>query len=162
MKRRRRRAILAAAAAGTVLLGLWLLLLSTTAIPEVLAGMVAAAIATTAGVAAVSATGSQFHPRAAWLWELRCLPWLVVTDSVVAARVLARAIAGRRSLSRYVAVGPLAIAGAEPRAAARRAVYTVACSLPPGTIVVALDEETRSVLLHQLVARPPDLGLELR
>lgn len=158
---RRRSAVFAAAAAGLVLLGLWLLLLSTTAIPEVLAGVLAAAIATTAGVAAVGATGSRFRPRAAWLWELRRLPWLVLTDSALAARVLARAIARRPSLSRYVALGPLPIAGPQPRAAARRAVYTIACSLPPGTIVVGLDEETRSVLLHQLVARPPDLGLEL-
>lgn len=157
----RRRRVLEAGAVGLALLGLWLLLLSTTAIPEVAAGVVAAAIATTAGIAAVRATGSRFQPRGAWLWELRRLPWLVATDSALAARVLIRAIGRRRSLSRYVAVGPLPIGGAQPRAAARRAVYTIACSLPPGTIVVALDEESGSVLIHQLVARPPDLGLEL-
>ncbi|MBO0701302.1 MAG: Na+/H+ antiporter subunit E [Candidatus Dormibacteraeota bacterium] len=153
---------LATGVVAAVMLGLWLLLLSTTAIPEVLAGLVAAAIATTAGLAAVRTTGSRFRPRAAWLWELRRLPWLVLSDSALAARVLVRAIGRRRSQSRFIAVGPLPIAGSEPRTAARRALYTVACTLPPGTIVVGLDEESRSVLLHQLVARPPDLGLELR
>jgi len=147
---------------GAVLLGLWLLLLSTTAVPEVLAGVVAAVIAMVAGLAAVRATGTRFRPRGVWLWELRRLPWLVVTDSILAARALARAIGRRGSRSRFVALGPLPIAGSDPRTAARRAIYTVACSLPPGTIVVALDEETQTVLLHQLEARPPDLGLELR
>lgn len=151
-----------AAVVGLVLLGLWLLLLSTTAIPEVVAGVVAAAIATVAGVAAVHTTGSRFRPRVPWLRELGRLPWLVVTDTALAARVLVRAVFRRPSESRYVALGPLPIAGNGPPVMARRAVYTVACSLPPGTIVVALDEETRSVLLHQLVARPPDLGLELK
>ncbi len=136
---------------GLVLLGLWLLLLSTTAIPEVLAGVGAAALAMVAGIAAVRTTGSRFRPRAAWLWGLRRLPWLVATDSGLAARVLVRAIARRPSESRYIALGPLPIAGSQPRVVARRAVYTVACSLPPGTIVVGLDEETQSVLLHQLV-----------
>lgn len=145
-----------------VMLGLWLLLLSTTAIPEVLAGAVAAALATVAGIATVRATRTRFRPRAVWLWELRRLPWLVLTDCALTARVLVRAILRCSSESRYVALGPLPIAGSDPRTAARRAVLTVACSLPPGTIVVAVDEETRSVLLHQLVARPPELGLELK
>lgn len=158
----RPRTALAAAAAGLVLLGLWLLLLSTTAIPEVLAGVVAAALALTAGIAAVRTTRSRFQPRAAWLWELRRLPWLVLTDAALAARVLVRALARRPSESRYVALGPLPIAGTQPPVRARRALITVACSLPPGTIVVALDEETRTALLHQLVARPPDLGLEFK
>lgn len=156
------RRVLWAALVFLVLLGLWLLLLSTTAIPEVLSGVVAGALATAAGIASVRATGSRFRPRAAWLWELRRLPWLVLHDTAVAATVLVRAAGGRGSSSRYVALGPLPIAGPEPRTAARRAVYTVASSLPPGTIVVGFDEETASVLLHQLVARPPDLGLELR
>lgn len=151
-----------AAAVWLVLLGLWLLLLSTTAIPEVFAGLGAAAIATMAGIASVRAVSTGFRPRAAWLWGLRRLPWLVLADSALAARVLVRAIARRPSQSRYVAVSGLPISGADARTAARRAMYTVACSLPPGTIVVALDEESRSALLHQLVARPPDLGVELR
>ena len=153
---------LAAVAAGLVLLGLWLLLLSTTAIPEVMAGVVAAALALAAGIAAVHTMRSRFRLRRAWLWELRRLPWLVLTDAALATRVLVRSLARRPSESRYVALGPLPIAGLEPPVPTRRALYTVACSLPPGTIVVMLDEETRTALLHQLVARPPDLGLEFK
>lgn len=155
-------AVLQALLTWAVLLGLWLLLVSSVALPEVLAGAIAAAIATAAGIAAVRTTGSRFRPRPIWLWELRRLPWLVLRDSARAGRLLVRTVLGAGEPGRYVALGPLPVAGSGPQEAARRAVYTVAGSLPPGTIVVAVDEETRTLLLHQLIPGPADLGFELR
>jgi multisubunit Na+/H+ antiporter MnhE subunit len=140
---------------------LWLLYVTGTSLPEVIAGVVAATIATIATLSAADAAGWRFRPRWRWLLDLRQLPLIVARDATLAGRVLAEAIAGRPSRGRYIAVGPLPVQAGDARTRARRAVLTIALSLSPNTIVVAFDEEDGSVLVHQLVAREPPLEVWL-
>ncbi|MGH2929319.1 MAG: hypothetical protein ACRDL8_14045 [Solirubrobacteraceae bacterium] len=154
-------AVAVAAAWWVGLLGLWLLLVSGASWPELLSGMGAATIGTAAMLSVARAAHVRFHPRARWLGELWRIGPQVFVDTGIAARALGRTLAGRPSRGRYVAVGPIPVAGSDARASARRALLTIALSLPPNSIVVAFDKEQRLVLVHQLLPKDPVLTVRL-
>lgn len=125
------------------LFALWLLLVGTVAAPEVDAGLVAAAIGATAATVAarLGPLDLRLEPRAlAVLWRpaLRAFPEYF--------RVLGCLFTGRRGAFRT-----LDLPGGDRRSdAGRRALLVFAATVAPGRVVVDVDEEGGTVVVHDL------------
>jgi multisubunit Na+/H+ antiporter MnhE subunit len=138
---------------------MWVVLAGQPAPQDLVAGSVAAVLAVGAGYL-VSERGRMVPSlRAADLRILAAVPWRVVTET---GQVFA--LAGRKAAGRPVAPGALRTvpldAGPDARgwpAARREAVLTALLSAAPNTIVVDIDMQAGTALVHQLAgARPPD------
>jgi hypothetical protein len=127
------------------LLVLWLLLVGTIASTERIAGLFAAAI----GATAAEAVRSQglLNVRVEWRW-LRKTPnrlLRVVPDFFAVLGTLARP---RRGAFRTL---PFATGGDRAIDQGRRAWVAFAASLPPNRLVIDVDPDTGSVLVHDLI-----------
>jgi multisubunit Na+/H+ antiporter MnhE subunit len=136
-----------------VLAALYLLLVDTTLLPELVAGAVIAAVGATGAVLVRGQRHLLLRPRARWLrgtW--RPLAGLV-TDLVPLARVLVtHGVLRRPSPSRLVEV-PYDHTADDPEDAAHRALTQALGSLAPNTVVVDIDDERGVLLAHQLGPR---------
>jgi multisubunit Na+/H+ antiporter MnhE subunit len=135
-----------------VLAGLWLALVDTVVTPELVAGAVAAAIAATGAVVVRQQRRVLLRPRAVWLLAA----WRPLLASVTDLRLLAvalwrRGVRRRPEEGRLVEV-PYDAVGEDPEAAAHRVLTQALGSLAPNTLVVGVDHERRTMLVHQLVA----------
>ncbi len=134
------------------LLGMWIVLAGQPDIQDLVVGSAAAVIAVGAGYL-VSERGTMVpSARAADLRTLARVPWQVVAET---GQVFA--LAARKAAGREVAPGALrtvpADTGTDRRgwpAARREAVLTALLSAAPDTIVVDLDMEGGTALVHQL------------
>ena len=132
---------------------LWLLLDDTVALPEVVDGAIAAAIGASAATLVRARSHVQFRVEPGWArrWW-RPLAHLV-GDLPELARALARALAGGdRDPGRVRAVEFAVRADARARAA-QVALASVAGSVAPSTVVIAVDEEGRQLIFHELTPR---------
>jgi multisubunit Na+/H+ antiporter MnhE subunit len=135
-----------------VLLALWLLLV-TVSVSELLAGVVAAAIAATA-VEVVHAQGLvRFDPDPRWLLRIWKLPRGIVRDCWLLSVALVRHLTGRSVNSGFRAI-PFHSGGDDARSSARRALVVPALSVSPNTYVIGIDEESDLMLVHQLIPSP--------
>jgi multisubunit Na+/H+ antiporter MnhE subunit len=134
----------------------WMLLVATLESTEIAAGIAAAAVAATVAEIVRVQDYRRFSPRPRWFLRALRLPRQVLTDTVVAFRVLIRRIATgdrRGGAFRALRFEP---GGDDGRAAARRALTVAALSLSPNTYVVGLDEDEGLLLVHQLEPSPHD------
>jgi hypothetical protein len=135
--------------AWSAFVGLWLALVDTLSVAELLAGAAAALLAAAATVLVLEQRVVRLRPSAALALMLPRRLALVPLDIWLLARELARALTGSHRGGRFYA---LAFDGEEgPRDNARRAAIELFGSLAPNTIVVGVDE--RQVIVHQLAAR---------
>jgi multisubunit Na+/H+ antiporter MnhE subunit len=148
--------------AGT-LLGMWIVLAGQPDIQDLVVGSAAAVIAVGAGYL-VSERGTMVpSARAADLRTLARVPWQVVAET---GQVFA--LAARKAAGREVAPGTLRTVpvdtGTDLRgwpAARREAVLTALLSAAPNTIVVDIDMEAGTALVHRLAGAPePDADPE--
>ena len=133
-----------------LLAALWLALVDTVVVPELVMGAVAAAIAATAAVVVRSQRRLLLRPRAAWL---RCVPGPLartVTDLVPLARVLWRRGVRRRDERGALVEVPYSAVADDPDDAAHRVFTEALGSLAPNTLVVAIDRERRVLIVHEL------------
>jgi multisubunit Na+/H+ antiporter MnhE subunit len=137
---------------GAVLLGLWLLLVDTLDLAEVMAGVAVASAATAVGVAA---GGSDLggvvrcpDPR-----RVVALPAAALRDTgmVLTATVLHGLRV--RPLRSGFHTRPASIGSAEKHDPKRRALSALAMSFAPGTYVLSRDAEQDSVVVHSLPLR---------
>lgn len=137
------------------LMSLWLLLVASISVPELLAGAAAAAIAATLVELAEYQAGVRLTVRAEWLAGTLRLPVDIARDTALVLRTAVLALAGRRPRSSFHVV-PVDAGGDDPADASRRALVTVATSLPPNAIALGIDAEQGVMLVHRLVrpARP--------
>ena len=137
-------------AAWSLMFALWMLLAGTLALSEVLVGTVSAAVAAMA-VEAVRRQGLvRFRPDPRWLLRVWRLPGRALREFAGLTLALARSLSRRRRVrGRFVAL-PFPVGGNDRRSSARRAVFTLAASLPSNTYVVDFDRRERRVLVHQL------------
>src|SRR5690349_24252740 len=134
------------------LLGMWIVLAGQPDIQDLVVGSAAAVIAVGAGYL-VSERGTMVpSARAADLRTLARVPWQVVAET---GQVFA--LAARKAAGREVAPGALCTVpvdtGTDLRgwpAARREAVLTALLSAAPNTIVVDIDMEAGTALVHQL------------
>src|SRR5690349_3722927 len=133
-----------------VLAALWLALVDTVVVPELVVGAVAAAIAATGAVVVRGQRRLLLRPRAAWL---RCVPGPLartVTDLVPLSRVLWRRGVLRRDTRSALVEVPYPAVGDDPADAAHRVFTQALGSLAPNTLVVGVDHERRVLIVHEL------------
>jgi multisubunit Na+/H+ antiporter MnhE subunit len=135
------------------LLGLWMLLVDSFALEEVLLGVLAAAVAATAADIVRAQDLVRFRMRPRWLAGLWTLPWRVVVDSGVLAAALWRQLSRPGSVHGGFRVLPFPREGDDAAAAARRALVTGVVSVAPNTYVVGIERDEGVMLIHQLVRR---------
>ena len=143
------------------LIVLWQLFVNTFLASEVIAGVAAAAVAATAAELVRGQGLVHFHFRLRWLLQAGRLPRGVILDSWTLATVLwRRTVRGERIHGDFEAV-PFESGGDDARSSARRALYVAAISLTPNTIVVGIDREDDTMLVHELVPSGPAGASEL-
>ena len=138
------------------LLGIWIVLAGQPDVQDLVAGSVAALLAVGVGYL-VSQRGRMVPSvRAADLRVLAAVPWQVVVET---GQVFA--LAARKASGRPVAPGTLCTvpldAGPDSRgwpAARREAVLTALLSAAPNTIVVDIDMQAGTALVHELAGAP--------
>jgi multisubunit Na+/H+ antiporter MnhE subunit len=132
---------------------LWLAFVDTFARQEVIAGLVAAAVAATAAELVRSQELVRFRLDPRWLRGLPGLPWQVLRDTWLLTVALWRHCTGHpvRGVFRVV---PFPSEADDNRSAARRALVTVLASVAPNTVVVGVEGDEGELLVHQLVPQP--------
>jgi multisubunit Na+/H+ antiporter MnhE subunit len=137
----------------------WLLLVDTVEVQEVLVGAVAASVAAGVAIAVHRRGYIRFWPRAAWLRETPSLVWEVIVDCGLLAEALWRKLVCRQPVHGVTIRVPFHHGGDNKRDGARRALVNFAVSLTPNSYVVDIDPEADSLLVHRLVAGPLDRTL---
>jgi multisubunit Na+/H+ antiporter MnhE subunit len=130
---------------------IWLGLTTTFDPAELLAGVLASAVAAT-GAELVRATGLiGFRPQAAWFFRAPRVAWRCIVDTGVVIGALLAHATGRRPMRGAFRTIPTDPGGDDPASAARRALLTAAISATPNTYVVGIDRERGEIVVHQLV-----------
>ena len=132
-----------------LLAALWLALVDNTPLSELVAGAVAAAIAATGAVLVRGQRRVVTRPDPRWLGRV----WRPLARLAADIRALVAALPRRGAGSALTEV-PYAAVGEEPREAAHRVLTQALGSLGPNTIVVDVDQERGTMLVHQLVPTP--------
>jgi multisubunit Na+/H+ antiporter MnhE subunit len=134
-----------------LLAALWLALVDTVVVPELVVGAVAAAIAATGAVVVRGQRRLLLRPRAAWarcaLQPLR----RTVTDLGPLAIALWRRGILRRDEQGALAEVPYTAVGEDPYDAAHRVFTEALGSLAPNTLVVDIERDRRTMVVHELV-----------
>jgi multisubunit Na+/H+ antiporter MnhE subunit len=127
-----------------LLAALYLLLVDTIVLPELIVGAVAAAVGATGAVLCRSQRQELLRPRLRWLRAAGRPALGVFTDLVPLARTLVRRGSGQLH---HV---PVAIPGDGGEQAAFVAFTEALGSLAPNTVVVDVDRERGVLLVHEL------------
>ena len=139
------------------LLGMWIVLAGQPDPQDLVAGSVAAVLAVSAGYL-ISERGRMVPGlRTADLRTLAAVPWKVVVETGQVFALAARKASGRPTAPGTLRTVPLD-AGPDVRgwpAARREAVLTALLSAAPNTLVVDIDMEAGTALVHQLAGAPP-------
>src|SRR5579872_1422814 len=152
MQRGARRELLRRAvawSAGWLVSGaLYLLLVDITTLPELLVGVVAAALAATGLELAREQQLVGESVRVAWLGRLlRPLAAVPADVAFVCLAAVAQLVRRERACGAFRAVAFEAV-GDSPHAGGRRALAEAFGSFAPNTIVVGIDQERRLILAH--------------
>ena len=136
------------------LLGMWIVLAGQPDAQDLAAGSVAAVLAVGVGYL-VSERGKMVPSvRAADLRTLAAVPWQVVVETGQVFALAARKASGRPAAPGALRTVPLDT-GPDVRgwpAARREAVLTALLSAAPNTVVVDIDMEAGTALVHQLIS----------
>jgi multisubunit Na+/H+ antiporter MnhE subunit len=133
----------------------WLALVATLNWQEEIAGVIASAIGATAAVAVQAQGLVHLELKLRWLGGLWRLPWMVVSETWLVFAALLRQLFGGRPVEGQFRCEFYPHSGDDAEDEARRALYKLEGSIAPNTVVVGYDEETGSMLLHELVERKP-------
>jgi multisubunit Na+/H+ antiporter MnhE subunit len=129
----------------------WLGLVVTFNWQEEVVGVIAAAFGATAAEAVQAQGLVHGRIKLRWLAGLGPLPWQVVKQTWEVFALLVRASARRERVQGAFRCDLSPHTGDHPADEARRALYKIEASLAPNTCVVGYDEETGTMLLHELV-----------
>ena len=141
------------------LLGMWIVLAGQPDAQDLVAGSAAAVLAVGGGYL-VSQRGKMVPSvQVADLRTLAAVPWQVVVETGQVFALAARKAAGRPTAPGALRTVPVDV-GTDVRgwpAARREAVLTALLSAAPNTVVVDIDMEAGTALVHQLAGAPePD------
>ena len=141
------------------LLGMWIVLAGQPDVQDLVAGSAAAVLAVGVGYLASQRGKMVLSVRVADLRTLAALPWQVVAETGQVFALAARKAAGRPDAPGALRTVPVDV-GTDVRgwpAARREAVLTALLSAAPNTVVVDIDMEAGTALVHQLAGAPePD------
>jgi multisubunit Na+/H+ antiporter MnhE subunit len=135
---------------------MWIILAGQPDVQDLVAGSAAAVLAV--GTGYLVSQGGRMTPsvRAADLRTLAAVPWQVVAETGQVFALAARKAAGRPVAPGALRTVPVDV-GTDVRgwpAARREAVLTALMSAAPNTIVVDIDTEAGTALVHQLAGAP--------
>jgi multisubunit Na+/H+ antiporter MnhE subunit len=137
------------------LLGVWIVLAGEPDVSDLIAGSVAAVFAV--GVGYFLSERGKMVPvlRAADVRVLAAVPWQVVAESGQVLALAARKAAGRPTAPGALRTVPVEVeAGLRGWPAARReATLTAVLSAAPNTVVIDIDTDAGTALVHRLVER---------
>jgi multisubunit Na+/H+ antiporter MnhE subunit len=134
-----------------LLAALWLALVDTVVVPELVVGALAAAIAATGAVLVRAQRRVLLRPRAAWApGALRAMARFVPDLVALATTLWRRGVRRADDRGRLVEV-PYGAVGDDPEQAAHRALTEALGSIAPNAIVVDVDTDRRTLLVHELV-----------
>jgi hypothetical protein len=128
---------------------LYLLLIDTTQLPEMLVGVGAAALAAT-GLELARPQGVGRSMRGGWLGRLHRPLLAIPRDIAIVSWLAVRALLHRPPVQGAFRVLAFDCSGEEPERPGRLALAEIAGSLAPNTFVVGIDEERGLILAHQL------------
>lgn len=138
------------------LLGIWLLFVSNLHISDLLVGVAAAVIATTADEIVKGQDFARFRPRMKWLLMVFWEPWYVLTGTASIWWAVVRKLAGKKSKALFKAI-EFDSGGDDSESAARRALAIVLTTIPPNFVVIDIDRERDLMLIHQVSPTPTPL-----
>lgn len=133
---------------------LWILLVGQWSVAELVAGVVAAILATTTG--ALSGASKHSRLRMRWLSRSPGPVLQVFSDTIRVVAAIGRGLFGRAPEGRFLEV-------ADPDSSTRLrderlSAHVLGISLTPNTVVADVPNAERGYLVHQLVeASPPEL-----
>lgn len=133
-----------------VLLGVWILLVGKASGPELLVGAACAAFGATADALAKASDWGRFYIRLKEIALSALEPWYVTKDTVTVLTELARRISGKSPRTRLTLARFNKTKDTEPERTDRALTETLG-SYSPNIIVVGIDCEKRTILLHELV-----------
>jgi hypothetical protein len=137
----------------TLCAALWLVLDDTLALPELVDGAVAAAIGASAATLVRARSHVQFAAQPGWArYGWRPLVHLV-SDLPELTRTLAGALAGGDREPGRVRTVDFSVATGDRARAAQVAVASIAGSVAPSTVIIAVDEEGEQLIFHELTPR---------
>ena len=139
---------------------LWMVLDDTTALPELVDGAVAAAIGASAATLALARAPVRFAARAAWARRWWRPPARLIADLPSLARILLRAVAGGDRHPGRLRTLHFGVEADPEARAAQVALASVAGSVAPNTIVVAIDEADQTLIVHELVPTSSRTGAD--
>jgi multisubunit Na+/H+ antiporter MnhE subunit len=136
-----------------VLFALWLALVDTTQLPELILGAAAAGIAalSTLVVGAVRPRAARVDP--AWIRAAARAAVALFADTGLVLAALWHRLVGTRRIRGEFRSAPFRAGGEGRRDVARRALAEALGSVGPNTIVIGIDRERDTVVFHQLVRR---------
>jgi hypothetical protein len=118
---------------------------------EEIAGVIASAIGATAAEAVQEQGLVQTRLKLRWLAGLWRLPYNVLIETWQVFGALFRQLAGGQRIGGRFYCVFFPHTGDHPEDEAQRALYKLEASIAPNSYVVGYDEETGSMLLHELV-----------
>lgn len=141
---------------------LWFLFVFQTTWPEAAVGAAGSALTFLALRFSLRAVPLHFRPKGTWLGQALRLPQMIAFDSWLLIKDLARRMRGGHSRAGYELVR-FAVCGGDSYSAARRALVLLFVSTSPNSIVLDVDRERGTLLLHYLVpARVPEIIRKLQ
>jgi multisubunit Na+/H+ antiporter MnhE subunit len=129
----------------------WLLLVDNPALPELLTGVVAAAIGATGTELVRARRIARLRPRARWLTRVGRPVARAPRDLLLVIGAVARQVAKREPRRGRILVVPFEHGGEDERAHARRALAEAFGSFAPNTIVIGVDDDRDEIVVHELV-----------
>jgi multisubunit Na+/H+ antiporter MnhE subunit len=139
---------------------IWLIHDDSSQGPELLAGIVVAAIAATGTEVVRRQRVAPLTIRLRYLARAWRLPWSAARDSVTLSRLAVAQLFDRRPVRGRTVAMPFAHGGDEALENGRRALTQGLGSFSPGTIVVGVDPESDRVVAHQLGCEPTKANLD--
>ena len=123
-------------------------------------GIGVAVLAAVVVVSALAAGNVRYALRFSWLWPALLVARNIVRDTFVVYGVLLRHLAGAPVRDAYENV-PFDQGGEDPVSAARRALVVAGVSTSPNEIVLAVDEERKTLRVHALaISKSPRHSLQ--
>ncbi len=130
--------------------GVYLVLVDTVVLPELVTGVVISIIGASGAVLVRAQRRVVMRPDPAWLGGL----WRPIASYPRDLGTLIRALVRREPVRGKLYALPFAPGADDARSAARRVVGPTAGSFAPNTFVVGLDADSGLLLIHQLVPSP--------
>ncbi|HLH30954.1 MAG TPA: hypothetical protein VKY31_07100 [Terriglobia bacterium] len=133
-----------------LMVALWFAFVAKTELAEALIGIGAAALAATADAAVRRSRIAKFRPKPAWLLEAWRLPGDILRDTILVFKALLRQLILHKKPQNILRSIPFDSGGHSARSSARRALALFFTTISPNFIVIGIDNDKNSMLIHQV------------